>query len=69
MATPKLPALCFADFGDQVDGVKGEIGAIVVKGPHDVNGETKWGVQAPNGHAVPLGLVDEPSGGGTFRFS
>ncbi len=65
----KIPSVVWADFGDNVSGVEGEIVTFVVKGPHDVDGETKYGVQAPNGHVVPMALVDKPSGGGTFRVA
>lgn len=62
----RVGTVVLADFGDQVDGVQDEICAFVRNGPND-NGQ--YGIQAPNGHVVPMELVHAQGGGGsTFRL-
>ncbi len=59
------PQHVWADFGD------GPVIAHVHKGAHDVGGETKYGIQAPDGSVHTIGHRepadrDERGSGGTF---
>jgi len=57
-----------ADFGDEVDGVQGEIVAHVLHLPTNESGG-KFGIQRPDGKVEWMTKSDTHEGGGYFRYA
>lgn len=60
-----------ADFGDELGNIKGHILAHIVKDAHqNAAGETKYGIQAPDGSVHEMGYRETKAGevsGQTFK--
>lgn len=56
-----------ADFGDNAAPAKGFVVAHILQDAHDVGGETKYGIQAPDGQVHQLGYRETQPGDVTGR--